>query len=51
MGERRKGDPAKLIADNRKIIKELNWSPQYSDLQTIIKTAWNWELRLLKANR
>jgi len=22
--------------------KELNWKPQYSDLKTIIQTAWTW---------
>lgn len=40
---RRKGDPAKLIADNKKITNLLNWNPKYSDLETIVKTAWNWE--------
>lgn len=46
MGERRKGDPAKLIADNQKIIQELNWHPRYSDLNTILSTAWQWEKKL-----
>ena len=44
--ERRKGDPAQLIADNKKIVKQLNWHSKYSDLETIIKTAWNWEKKL-----
>ena len=48
MGERRKGDPAKLIADNQKIIQELNWHPRYSDLNTILSTAWQWEKKLAK---
>ena len=48
MGERRKGDPAKLIADNQKIIQELNWHPRYSDLNTILSTAWQWEKKLVK---
>ena len=43
---RRKGDPAKLIADNKKIINLLNWNPKYSDLETIVKSAWNWEKTL-----
>lgn len=40
--ERRPGDPAVLIASSDKIKEELNWSPQYPDLETIIKTAWQW---------
>jgi UDP-glucose 4-epimerase len=46
MGERREGDPAKLIANNQKIIQELNWHPRYSDLNTILSTAWQWEKKL-----
>ena len=41
-GSRRFGDPAELIAHAGKIKKELGWEPRYSDLQTIMKTAWNW---------
>ena len=43
---RRKGDPAELIADNKKIMNLLNWNPKYSDLETIVKSAWNWEKTL-----
>lgn len=39
----RLGDPAILISDNYKIKEILNWSPNYSDLSTILKTAWLWE--------
>lgn len=41
-GERRAGDPAKLIASADKIREELGWEPQYGDLKTIIATAWQW---------
>ena len=41
-GPRRSGDPDAIYADNTKIKKVLNWEPKYSDLETIIKTAWNW---------
>ena len=41
--KKRKGYPAQLIADNTKFVKQLNWQTKYSDLETIIKTAWNWE--------
>ena len=40
--ERREGDPPELIANPQKIMKELNWSPALSDIDTIIRTAWNW---------
>lgn len=39
---RRAGDPAVLIASSEKIKKELNWQPQYSELEKIISTAWKW---------
>lgn len=39
---RRQGDPAELAADVSKIKRELSWNPQYSDLETIIGTAWVW---------
>lgn len=40
--ERRSGDPAVLVASSAKIRQELGWQPAYSDLDTIIKTAWQW---------
>lgn len=40
--KRRAGDPAVLIASSEKIIKELNWKPQFNDLEQIIATAWKW---------
>ena len=43
VGPRRPGDPPELIANPAKIKSVLGWQPQYSDLQTIIKTAWAWE--------
>ncbi|MGI5826318.1 MAG: UDP-glucose 4-epimerase GalE [Patescibacteria group bacterium] len=41
-GPRREGDPDAIYADNSKIKQVLGWEPKYSDLQTIIETAWNW---------
>jgi UDP-glucose 4-epimerase len=40
--DRRPGDPAFLVADASKARDELKFSPAYSDLATIIKTAWAW---------
>jgi UDP-glucose 4-epimerase len=44
-GQRREGDPARLIADSQKIIRELGWKPRYADLETIVRHAWQWELK------
>ena len=38
---RRPGDPAELVADNKKAREVLRWIPKY-DLERIIKTAWAW---------
>ncbi|MBE8950258.1 MAG: UDP-glucose 4-epimerase GalE [Quinella sp. 3Q1] len=41
-GERRPGDPAKLIASGEKARKILGWTPRFDDVEKIIATAWNW---------
>jgi UDP-glucose 4-epimerase len=41
---RRPGDPATLVASPEKIIKELGWSPRYTDIRAIVETAWRWHL-------
>ncbi|MCL6098682.1 MAG: UDP-glucose 4-epimerase GalE [Bacteroidetes bacterium] len=41
IAERRKGDPAILVADNTKALKILNWKPKYT-IDNIIRTAWCW---------
>ena len=43
--ERRKGDPAVLIADPSKIEKELGWVPKY-DLEKIVESAWKWHQKI-----
>lgn len=45
--ERRPGDPGTLIADPTKIKTELHFDPQYSDLETIVKSAWAWHSKKL----
>lgn len=45
---RRTGEPAILVADAALAQKTLIWTPQYSDLNTIIRTAWNWHEKLLE---
>ncbi len=44
--QRRPGDPPQLVADSDKIRRLLNWQPQYHDLETICRSAWEWEKRL-----
>ena len=34
--------PGTLIATPEKIIKELGWSPRYTDIRAIAETAWRW---------
>ncbi len=40
--KRRPGDPAIIYADNSKAKQELGFNPIHSDLETIVKTAWEW---------
>jgi UDP-glucose 4-epimerase len=44
LAERRPGDVVAVYANNDKARKLLNWSPKY-DLDAMMKTAWEWELR------
>lgn len=44
--ERRPGDASILVADSALIKKDLGFSPKYSDLETIIKSAWEWHKKL-----
>lgn len=39
---RRPGDPAVLVASSAKAIRELGWKPRYTELDSIIRTAWIW---------
>lgn len=41
--ERRSGDPAILVADSTLARSTLGWSPQYSDIETIVLHAWRFE--------
>ena len=44
-GPRREGDPARLVADSKRARSVLNWKPIFTDLDTIVKHAWEWELK------
>jgi UDP-glucose 4-epimerase len=45
---RRPGDPPFLIARADRIRRELDWRPHLDDLDTIVRSALQWELQLLK---
>lgn len=45
IGPRRAGDPAELVSDPGKAMRELVWTPAMSDLDTIVATAWAWHNR------
>ena len=39
---RRPGDPAVLVASSEKAVRELGWKPRYTQLDDILRTAWEW---------
>jgi len=39
---RREGDPAVLFASSARIRTQLGWRPRYADLDTIVRSAWQW---------
>ncbi|NLS94137.1 MAG: UDP-glucose 4-epimerase GalE [Planctomycetaceae bacterium] len=41
-GPRRPGDPAELYADSTRIQRDLGWQPRYTEIDSIVATAWNW---------
>lgn len=44
--ERRMGDPASVVASSEQARKILGWKPVYTNVDDIIKTAWNWYKKL-----
>ncbi|WP_413944568.1 UDP-glucose 4-epimerase GalE [Bdellovibrio sp. HCB-162] len=46
--DRRPGDPASLVADSRKMQALLGWTPRRNNIDTICRTALNWEKTLSK---
>jgi UDP-glucose-4-epimerase GalE len=42
LAARRPGDPAVLYAAAGKARRELGWTPALGDLETIVRTAWDW---------
>ena len=46
--QKRPGDIAKVYADIRKIKKVLKWKPKHDSLKEILKSAFQWEKKLIK---
>jgi UDP-glucose 4-epimerase len=42
LADRRPGDPPILVGSGEKAKQVLGWNPQYADLETILKHAWQW---------
>lgn len=42
IGDRRPGDPARLVASSQKAIRELGWEPRYPDLESIVAHTYAW---------
>jgi UDP-glucose-4-epimerase GalE len=47
MGPRRAGDPAVLVANSDKLKRVLGWTPRFVELNEIVRTAWEFEKKLL----
>ena len=43
---RREGDPPILVASSELAQNTFNWKPKYSDIKTILSTAWEWHKKL-----
>jgi len=49
-GQRRPGDADELVANVSRIKNELKFNPQHSDLETIVKSAWEWHKKNFKSS-
>ena len=49
--ERRKGDPACVVACGDRIKEVLGWQPQYNSLETIVSSTLDWEKKKLNHSR
>ncbi len=47
--DRRPGDPDALVSSPQKAFDLLNWSPKYSDIDTVISSALNWHKKEAQA--
>jgi UDP-glucose 4-epimerase len=45
-GPRRLGDPVEVVAEADRIREAFGWTPRYDDIETIVRHALQWELRM-----
>lgn len=45
IGQRRTGDPDRLVSDSLKAYEKFGWTPQFGDIGIIIKHAWQWHIK------
>ena len=45
-GDRRAGDPAKMVADSCRLQNVTGWQPKHNDLEEIVGSALSWERKL-----
>jgi UDP-glucose 4-epimerase len=50
MAPRRPGDTASVVADARLAHRLLDWAPKHDSLETIVRSALDWELFLMNRN-
>ena len=48
VGPRRQGDSKLVVANPNKFIKTMSWKPKYNNLKYILKTAYEWEKKIIK---
>ncbi len=44
--DRRPGDPARLVADPRRLNSKMDWYPAHKDIEEIVRSALEWEKKL-----
>jgi UDP-glucose-4-epimerase GalE len=45
-GPRRPGDPPELVSGSQKATEKLKWNPSFTDIDSTIKTAWNFHSKI-----
>jgi len=45
---KRKGDLAKIIAENKSLIKFINWKPKFNKLKIMVKSSLKWEKKIIQ---
>jgi UDP-glucose 4-epimerase len=50
ISSRRAGDVAEVVANNRKILNAFKWAPKYNHIDTIVKSALEWETKVMETD-